>query len=75
MMRHVRGLWGSFLEERRKKKNGDKMETLKGVRGRKDVKRVRNGGREEEGGRERGGEITRNNYMNSELLNGIHFNY
>lgn len=30
------------------------METLKGVRGRKDVKRVRNGGREdEEGGRER----------------------
>jgi len=26
-------------------------------------------------GKERGGEITRNNYMNSELLNGIRSNY
>ena len=41
------------------------METLKGVRGRKNVKRVRNGGREDEEGGERGGEITRNNYVNS----------
>lgn len=51
------------------------METLKGVRGRKDVKRVRNGGREDVEGEGEGRRNKKKNYMNSKLLNGIHSNY
>lgn len=42
------GTLGRFTWWGKEKKNGDKMETLKGVRGRKDAKRVRNWGRENE---------------------------
>lgn len=52
------------------------MDTLKRGRGRKNVKRVRNCGRKEEEGKgEKSRRIRRNNYINSELLNGYHFNY
>lgn len=47
-MGHVRNFGAPSLTIWKKKKNGDEMETLKGVRGRKDVKGVRNGGRENE---------------------------
>ena len=67
MMRH----WGAFLEGGRRRK----METLKGVRGRKDVKRVRNGGREDVEGEGEGRRNKKKNDMNSKVLNGIHSNY
>ena len=52
------GTLGLFPWRGKEKKNGDKMETLKGARGRKNVKRVRNGGREDKEGE---GERRRNN--------------
>lgn len=58
MMRHVRDFGALSMTKRKEKKNGDKMGTLKGVRGRKDVKRVRNEGREDQEGE---GERRRNN--------------
>lgn len=45
MMRHVGDFWALSLT-----REDDKMETLKGVMGKKDVRRVRNGGREDEDG-------------------------
>lgn len=57
-------MFRTFLDDGRKRK----METLKGVRGREDVRRVRNGGKENEDvgekGKGRREEITKNNYMN-----------
>lgn len=52
------GTLGLFPCRGKEKKNGDKMETLKGARGRQNVKRVRNGGREDKEGE---GERRRNN--------------
>lgn len=57
-------MFRTFLDDGRKRK----MESLKGVRGREDVTRVRNGGKENEdvgeGEKGRREEITKNNYMN-----------